>query len=314
MTFAFLSVGLAFPFSAGLVAAFNPCGFAMLPTYLAFFMGQEDKDAEPSVLRSITRGLTVGLTLSAGFFLVFGSLGLIARQVLSTGAIAERSPWVTLVLGILMVPVGIAMIAGFEPNLSSPRLNKGGGSSDLGSIFMFGVSYAIVSFGCTAPLFIGTVASTFTNDGFVDGIATFLAYAAGMAAVVVFLTMAVALAQGAIAGKMRQFLPYVNRVSGVLLFFGGIYIALYGWWEIQVFRGNEVGTNWAQRQVEDLQGWITTTIANIGAGRVGLGILAIIGAAVLLAVVTSKSSSANDLGSDTGTPSSEDKAESTKVS
>lgn len=291
MTLAFLSVGLAFPFSAGLVAAFNPCGFAMLPTYLAFFVGQEDTSGEPSLMRSVTRGLTVGLTLAAGFFVVFGGLGIITSHFLSRGAVAEKLPWVTLILGILMIPLGLAMLRGFELTISTPRLNKGGGTRQLGSIFMFGVSYAVVSFGCTAPLFLGTVASSFTNNGFVDGLATFMAYAAGMAAVVVFLTMAVALAQGAIAGSMRKMLPYVNKVSGALLVLGGVYIALYGWWEIRVFRGGNTDSNWVQDKVTDFQGWITTTIANIGAGRVGLILFAIIGAMVLLAVTTSKSRS-----------------------
>lgn len=289
MTLAFLSVGLAFPFSAGLVAAFNPCGFAMLPTYLAYFVGQEDTSGEPSLARSITRGLTVGLTLAAGFFLVFGGLGILTSHLLSRGAVAEKLPWVTVVLGLLMIPLGLAMLKGYEPKISAPRMNKGGGSRQLGSIFMFGVSYAVVSFGCTAPLFLGTVATSFTNDGFLEGLATFVAYAAGMASVVVFLTMAVALAQGAIAGKMRQVLPYVNRLSGLLLLLGGIYIAAYGWWEVRVFRDATTDSNRVQDQVENFQRWITNTIAEIGAGRVGLGLLGVIGAMLILAAMSSKS-------------------------
>ena len=36
-----IDVDLAFPLAAGLIAAFNPCGFAMLPAYLAYFLGHE---------------------------------------------------------------------------------------------------------------------------------------------------------------------------------------------------------------------------------------------------------------------------------
>ena len=49
---------LAFPFAAGLVAAFNPCGFAMLPTYLTYFLGLEDENT--SVAKSVLRGASVG--------------------------------------------------------------------------------------------------------------------------------------------------------------------------------------------------------------------------------------------------------------
>ena len=40
---------LAYPFSLGLVAAFNPCGFALLPAYLGYFIGVESTDRPTSV-------------------------------------------------------------------------------------------------------------------------------------------------------------------------------------------------------------------------------------------------------------------------
>ena len=43
------SADLAFPFTLGLVAAFNPCGFAMLPVYVSFFLG---KDSDTSTARA----------------------------------------------------------------------------------------------------------------------------------------------------------------------------------------------------------------------------------------------------------------------
>ena len=32
---------LAYAFGVGMVATFNPCGFAMLPAYLSYFLGLE---------------------------------------------------------------------------------------------------------------------------------------------------------------------------------------------------------------------------------------------------------------------------------
>ena len=47
----------AVAFAAGMVAVANPCGFAMLPAYLSFFLGLEgqDEDARASVSRAIRR-------------------------------------------------------------------------------------------------------------------------------------------------------------------------------------------------------------------------------------------------------------------
>ena len=43
-----LDARLATSFTAGLVAAVNPCGFAMLPAYLSFFLGQEAEERDRS--------------------------------------------------------------------------------------------------------------------------------------------------------------------------------------------------------------------------------------------------------------------------
>ena len=39
------SATLTFAFTAGLVATINPCGFAMLPAYLSYFLGTEEAEA-----------------------------------------------------------------------------------------------------------------------------------------------------------------------------------------------------------------------------------------------------------------------------
>ena len=61
---------LATSFTAGLLAAINPCGFILLPTYLMYFLGMEN--LRPGAERgSVPRALAVGLSVSAGFFGVF---------------------------------------------------------------------------------------------------------------------------------------------------------------------------------------------------------------------------------------------------
>ncbi|MGI9603727.1 MAG: cytochrome c biogenesis CcdA family protein, partial [Acidimicrobiales bacterium] len=158
-------VDLAAPFALGLVAAFNPCGFAMLPTYLAYFIGLEDETDDQSVAGNVMRGLMVGGVMTLGFVAVFGTFGFATSHLVSRSLISEWLPWFTIIVGILMVPLGIAMLFGFELNLRMPRMNKGTGSRQLRSVFAFGVSYAVVSLGCTAPLFLIQVVGSFTREG-----------------------------------------------------------------------------------------------------------------------------------------------------
>ncbi len=57
---------LAYAFGVGMVATFNPCGFAMLPAYLSYFLGIESKETTPRRLPTVVRGLAVGLVMTLG--------------------------------------------------------------------------------------------------------------------------------------------------------------------------------------------------------------------------------------------------------
>ena len=287
-------VDLAFPLSAGLVAAFNPCGFAMLPAYVSYFLGLESDD-ETNMAKNVIRGLVVGLTMTLGFIAVFGLVGILTSTIVSEGAINSRIPYATVGFGILMVPLGIAMLRGFEPKLNIPRLQLGGGSSQLPSVFLFGVSYAVVSISCTIGIFLSVVASSFDDGSIADGTAQFVAYGAGMGLVIMVLTIGVALARSSVATNMRKVLPHVNKISGVMLVLAGIYLTIYGWWEIQVldtgdpnpFADSIVG------RFEDLQSRVTTWVTDVGAGRLALG-LTVLMVGILTWALTSTLTKRND--------------------
>ena len=279
-------VNLAFPLSAGLVAAFNPCGFAMLPAYLSYFLGL-DSDDESSPAKNIFRGLIVGLTLSAGFVALFGVIGILTNTVVSEGAIESRLGYATFGFGVLMVPLGIAMIMGYEPKLSLPRMQKGTNSRDLPSIFLFGVSYAIVSISCTAPIFFGTVVGSFGRDGFVNGMAVFVAYAVGMSLVILTLTLGIAMARTSVATNMRRVLPYVNRVSGGLLVVAGFFLAWYGIWEIRISRDASVGSNQLVDLSNDGSARLNQWINDVGGGRFAMAALVLVFGALTWALSAS---------------------------
>ena len=70
----------ALAFLSGVVATVNPCGFAMLPAYLSYFLGIESHAAvdEPTQA-SLRRALLVSASVSAGFLAVFTVLGVVIR-------------------------------------------------------------------------------------------------------------------------------------------------------------------------------------------------------------------------------------------
>jgi cytochrome c-type biogenesis protein len=257
----------AYAFSLGLVATVNPCGFAMLPAYLSYFLGLEGDDHAD---RSVLRAVAVGVTLTAGFVAVFAVIGFIIENI--SGGVRDAIPYGTVVVGAALVVLAIAMLIGFEPMIRLPKLEKGTGSRELWSMFLFGVSYAIASLGCTIGTFLAVTSTTFRDESLLSGVVTFVAYAIGMGCVVVFLTIATALAKTSVARTLRRLLPHVHRISAVLLLLSGAYVTYYGWYEIRTrrsIRRDPIVDYFTQRQA-DVSNWIN----DVGATRLG-GMLAI---------------------------------------
>jgi cytochrome c biogenesis protein CcdA len=222
-----IDVDLALAFTTGMVATVNPCGFAMLPAYLSFFLGMEQDRA------STSRALVVGTAVTVGFVGTFAVVGLIVTRV--TRSVVDIAPWFSLVIGGALILAGVFMLRGFDPTVRLPRLDRGGRSGSVGSMTLFGVSYAVASIGCELPVFLFAMSGAFGKN-LASGVVYFVFLGLGVAAILVSLTITLAMARQSLLQLMRRVLPYVNRIAGGLLVVAGAYVAWYGWFEIRAGR------------------------------------------------------------------------------
>lgn len=268
---------LALAFSAGMVATVNPCGFALLPAYLSYFLGIEAGSDNPR-RAPVLRALAVSLAVTLGFLVVFAIMGFAWTSI--SGVIGRRLPYFTIVVGVALIGLGIAMLRGFEPVLRLPKVQLGSTSREMGSMFLFGVSYAVASLSCTIPIFIGIVSTTLERTSFTAGVATFVAYGLGMGLTLSVLTIAVALARSGIVTWFRKVLPHVNRISGGLLIAAGVFVAYYAWVEIQELnqRGGSAVVSWTRDLQSSMHRWVEST----GGTRLALAAAVIVAAAVAI--------------------------------
>jgi cytochrome c-type biogenesis protein len=242
--------------AAGMLAAINPCGFALLPAYLSLLILGDAASRPVAVARALA--LTGAMTL--GFMAVFGLFGLAIAPV--AGSIQQHLPWFTIGLGIVLAAIGVWLLIG--RTLPGLRLPRGGSKPQAGkaitrsvpSMVAFGASYAIASLGCAIGPFLGIVVASFEAHSLLAGIGLFLVYALGMGLLVGVAAVAISLAQNAFVHKLRRFAPLVSRVAGGLLVVVGAYVAYYGWYEIRVFSGAEVDDP-VISFVENVQGHVT---------------------------------------------------------
>ena len=274
---------VAVALGAGLLAAVNPCGFALLPAYVSLLIGRDD---------DLTRGAAVGraLTLTgamtlgfAGVFAVFGlAIAPVAAQV------QQHLPWFTVVLGVALALMGVWMLAGRVVKIPAMRRPGRPGrpprarpiTRSFWSMTGFGASYAVASLSCTIAPFLAVVIGGFRSGSPLEGIVLFLAYATGMGLVVGTLAIATALASSGTVSGLRKAGRWTPRIAGALLAVSGAYVAYYGAWELRV----NAGANPADPIIDAaarVQQFLVDIVAAVGPGG-----WALIAGALLVGVLT----------------------------
>jgi cytochrome c-type biogenesis protein len=262
---------LGLQFLRGMVATVNPCGFVLLPTYLMYFLGIEAATGVADERASVRRALVVGSAVSAGFIAVFLAIGVLTEFV--TQWLFDNVKYLTVVIGVAFVALGAAILIGYRPRFATPHIDRGGRTRSIGSMFAYGIAYAVASIGCAMPIFLTAVIRPGRRDGFVTGVVNVVFYALGMGLVVVALTVSLALASQALLRVLRTVMRHVDQLAGAFMLLSGAYLIYY-------FVVIDLGDVSARDPVVDAVTRWQTRVINALAGRWQL-VAAVLGVIVL---------------------------------
>lgn len=224
-----LPVGYAF--GAGMVAAVNPCGFALLPAYLGLYLGAGNTPImQRSWQRNLVRAVWISASVTMGFVVVFGAAGLVLSS--ATLPLVAYVPWLGLLVGILLILAGGRMLDGMvlATTLGDQMAGRLGGAAHQANsrgYFAYGLAYGAASLSCTLPIFLSVVGSALTVGGWGAGLFQFVVYALGMGFVISVLTLSAAVFQSSLLARVRRLGRYVQPVSALLLLLAGAYIVYY---------------------------------------------------------------------------------------
>jgi len=228
--------GLAF--SAGLIAFLNPCGIAMLPAYISYYL-EKKETSKVSILKRILRGLILGIVVSIGFLFVFGIAGIIVSFFGSQ--ILFIAPWLSLAVGVVLVILGIMWFMNKEISIL-PSISRIGNKfqsvrygNEYVSYFFYGVGYAIASISCTIPVFLFIVTGALSIKGFLPGIGIFLIYGAGMSVFMVAVSVATAVSKGIRQKLIHKHMNTIRKISAFVIVLSGLYIIYYNIFLAKIF-------------------------------------------------------------------------------
>jgi cytochrome c biogenesis protein CcdA len=267
-----LEGNFAYSFMLGVLAAVNPCGFVLLPAYLLYFLGIDSNNQQAPVKRA----LVVSAAVSSGFLLVFIIIGTISR--LFTQWIELNAKYAGLLIGLALVVMGVAMLAGWKPSFITPTI-AGQRDRSLRAMFVFGIAYAVASIGCTIGFLTTAIFGSIGVHGFASGVISIVLYGAGMALLVSTLTVTLAVAKGGLLRVLRNGLRYMDKLAAGFIVLTGLYLSWY--WYVAISERTSAGN--VTSNVENWQSDVASFLQRQGSWRLAFVFAGVIGLATVVA-------------------------------
>ena len=263
----------AYSFILGVLAAVNPCGFVLLPTYLIFFLGPRE-ETELTTSERMRRALVVSSGISIGFLAIFFVIGVISR--LFTQWIELNAKYASLAIGIVLVIGGARMLSGWTPKFALPQIG-GVQTKTFRATVIYGVAYAVASIGCTIGFLTTAVFGSIALHGFISGVFSILLYGLGMAMLVTALTVSLAFAKTGIVTMIKNRLHIVQRLGAIFVTITGIYLVLYWYAAISEERSTSFVT-----RIERWQTSVASFLQQQGAYRLAIVLTLIVTVAIVV--------------------------------
>jgi cytochrome c-type biogenesis protein len=224
------ALGFLVAFAAGLLSFLSPCVLPLVPSYVGFLTGM----TLPEVTGRRRVALTHALLFVGGFSLVFILLGASATAL--GRALNYYQVWLQRIGGALIILFGLICLGVFNLRVLSQERRLHLERKPVGYLgsLLVGMAFAAGWTPCIGPVLGAILGLAATSTDVSRGMLLLAVYSAGLA--LPFLVAAVAVDSFLDwFQRFRRFLPWVMRISGVMLVFVGIllftgeFTRLAGW-------------------------------------------------------------------------------------
>ena len=207
-----------FTFIEGIASFISPCVLPMLPIYISYFIGEDNKKVSKAVINSI------GFVL--GFTIVFIVLSILASRL--GGIISNNIKYVKILFGIIIILLGLNYMEILKIKLlnKTKGINKKVKDLNFFKALVFGMLFSISWTPCIGTFLASALLLIAKNQDMVKGILLMLVYSIGLG--IPFIISAVLLEKlKEVFNFIKKHYDIIKKISGVILIIMGIYMIFF---------------------------------------------------------------------------------------
>ena len=207
-----------FTFLEGIASFISPCILPMLPIYISYFLGKDNKKTSKAVINSI------GFVL--GFTIIFILLSIFASSF--GGVISENIKYFKIIFGIVIILLGLNYMELIKINFlnRTKMANKSGKDLNFIKAIVFGMLFSISWTPCIGTFLSSALLLIAKNQDMVKGIMLMIVYSIGLG--IPFIISA------ALLEKLKEVFDFIKKhygiikkISGLILIIMGLYMIFF---------------------------------------------------------------------------------------
>ena len=204
-----------FTFIEGFASFISPCLLPMIPIYISYFAGKDDKKISKTLTNAI--GFVLGFTTIFILLAIFASkLGII---------ISENIKYIKIIFGIVIIILGLNYMEVFNIKFLNRTNIKKANRKNLNFIksFVFGILFSISWTPCIGTFLSSALLMVTKQQEMLKGILLMLVYSIGLG--IPFIISAILIEKlKEVFNFIKKHYNIVKKLSGIVLILMGIYM------------------------------------------------------------------------------------------
>lgn len=207
-----------FTFLEGIASFISPCLLPMLPIYISYFIGKDNKNVKKAVLNA--SGFVLGFTI------VFLVLSIFASQL--GGLISSYIKYIKIFFGVIVILLGLNYMEVIEIKFLNKIKMKQADTKDLTFLksILFGSVFSISWTPCIGTFLSSALLLIAKEQDVIKGILLMLVYSIGLG--IPFIISAVLLEKlKEMFNVIKRNYDKIKKISGLILILMGIYMIFF---------------------------------------------------------------------------------------